>query len=159
MFGYKDGTMSMVPRCETWAPISMLGDMERLFSGSCCAAVNPFEATLPTGENFRMPMVDMKDEKDRYLVQAEMPGMTKENVSIEMDGDLLKISAFREKSSEHDDDGYLTRERGSMRFHRQVMLPQNIDHDAIKARMENGVLEIILPKVVPVEAKNKIQVE
>ena len=158
MIGCKDGTTSIAPRYWTMNPASMLEDMERLFTG-LRSGMNPFEALMPSGESFRMPMVDMKEEKDRYLVQAEMPGMAKENVSIEMDGDVLKISAVKEQSSEREDGGYLTRERGSMRFHRQVVLPDNVDRDGVKARMENGVLEISLPKAAPVEGKNKIQVE
>lgn len=158
MIGCKDGTTNIVPRYWTLSPASMLEDMERLLTGMRSGS-NPFEAVMPSGENFRMPMVDMKDEKDRYLVEAEMPGMTKENVSIELEGDLLRVSAVREQSTEREEGGYLTRERGSMRFHRQVVLPENVDRDGIKARMENGVLEISLPKTVAVEGKNKIQVE
>lgn len=105
-------------------------------------------------------MLDMKEESDRFLVQAELPGMSREDVTVEMDRENLRITAFKEQELEEQKEGYLRRERGSMRFFRQVRLPQNVDRDGIKAKLENGVLEMSLPKVPVVEEKkNMIQVE
>jgi HSP20 family protein len=111
-------------------------------------------------EGVRMPNVDLREEGDRFLVQAELPGMAKEDVTIETDGNLLRITAKKEQEVEEKREGYIRRERGSMSFHRQLRLPENVDRDRIKAKMENGVLEISLPKMAAeAERKNKIEVE
>jgi len=86
--------------------------------------------------------------------------MVKEDVTIETDGDVLMIIANKEQEVEEKMEGYIRRERGSMRFHRQMRLPESVDRDRIKAKMENGVLEISLPKrTEEAERKNKIEVE
>jgi len=111
-------------------------------------------------EGARLPNMDLREEKDRFLVQAELPGMTKEDVVIEREGDVLGITARKEQDIEEKRDGYIRRERGSMHFHRQMRLPENVDRDRIKARMENGILEVSLPKMSEgTERKKKIEVE
>lgn len=105
-------------------------------------------------------MLDVKEEADRFLVMAELPGMAKEDVSVEMGDDTLRISACKEQEIEEKEEGYLRKERGSMRFFRQVRLPENVDREKVKAKMENGVLEISLPKTQLIgESKNRIEIE
>jgi HSP20 family protein len=100
----------------------------------------------PATENARMAVVDLREEKDRYVVQADLPGMVKEDVSIEMDDETLHISACKEQSSEESSEGYIRKERGRMCFFRQLPLPSDVDREGVKARLENGVLEVSLPK-------------
>lgn len=155
----KKENVELVPHYWTWSPVSMFEDMERLFADLRSGFIFPGRAMVPK-EGTRMPMLDLREENDRYVVQAEMPGMGKEDVSIEMEGDVLQITARKEHEVEEKDEGYLRRERGSMRFFRQVRLPENVDRDKVKAKMENGVLEIALPKMeVSEEKKSRIDVE
>lgn len=157
MTGTEREPADMVPW--TWSPISVFEEMERMLNGMRSGFVPPVNV-IYRREGARMPNVDLSEENDRFLVQAELPGMIKEDVVIETEGDVLRITARKEQQAEEKRDGYIRRERGSMHFHRQMRLPENVDRDRIKARMENGVLEISLPKMSEeAEKKSKIEVE
>jgi len=159
MTGTEREPVGLVPRIWTWSPISMFEEMERMLSDMRTGFVLPGN-DIYRREGARMPMVDLREEDERFLVQAELPGMAKEDVAIETDGDVLRITARKEQEIEEKKEGYIRRERGSMSFHRQMRLPENVDRDKIKAKMENGVLEVSLPKMsAEAEKKNKIEVE
>lgn len=159
MTGTEREPVDLVPRIWTWSPISVFEEMERMLNDMRTGLVLPGNA-IYRGEGARMPNVDLIEETERFLVQADLPGMTKEDVTIETDGDVLRITARKEQEIEEKKDGYIRRERGSTHFHRQMRLPENVDHDRIKAKMENGVLEISLPKTAAKDEKrNRIEVE
>jgi HSP20 family protein len=159
MTGTEREPADLVPRIWTWSPVSVFEEVERMLNDVRMGFVLPGNE-IYRREGARMPNVDLREEDERYLVQAELPGMTKEDVTIETDGDVLRIIASKEQEVEEKQEGYIRRERGSMRFHRQMRLPGNVDRDKIKAKLENGVLEISLPKMtVEAEKKNKIEVE
>ncbi|TFG56299.1 MAG: Hsp20/alpha crystallin family protein [Methanomassiliicoccus sp.] len=157
MIGKRKGSVDLVP--QSWSPASIFEDMEHLFSDMRSGLVVPGWIST-AGEGTRSPMLDMKEESDRFLVQAELPGMSREDVTVEVDQETLRITAVKEQELDEKKEGYLRLERGSMRFFRQVRLPQNVDRDGIKANMENGVLDVSLPKVPVVEERRSmIQVE
>lgn len=159
MTGTEREPVDLVPRIWTWSPVSVFEEMERMLNDMRMGFVLPGN-DLYRREGVRMPNVDLREEGDRFLVQAELPGMGKEDVTIETDGNLLRITAKKEQEVEEKREGYIRRERGSMSFHRQLRLPENVDRDRIKAKMENGVLEISLPKMAAEAGrKNKIEVE
>jgi HSP20 family protein len=159
MTGTEKEPVDLVPRIWTWSPISVFEEMERMLSDMRMGFTLPGNE-IYRREGVRMPNMDLREEEDRFLVQAELPGMAKEDVTIETDGDMLRITASKEQEIEEKQEGYIRRERGSMRFHRQMRLPQNVDREKIRAKMEKGVLEISLPKMsADEERKNKIEVE
>jgi len=159
MFGCKISNVELVPRCWTLGPASMFHDMERLMN-----ELHPWSAPQgegsPATEDARMAVVDLREEKDRYVVQADLPGMAKEDVSIEMDDETLHIYACKEQLSEESSEGYIRKERGRMCFFRQLPLPSDVDREGVKARLDNGVLEVSLPKLQKAEEqRTKIKVE
>lgn len=159
MTGTEREPVDLVPRIWTWSPVSMFEEMERMLNGMRTGLILPGN-DIYRRDGVRIPNVDLREEADRFLVQADLPGMAKDDVTIETDGDVLRIIANKEQEVEEKMEGYIRRERGSMRFHRQMRLPESIDRDRIKAKLENGVLEISLPKrTAEVERKNKIEVE
>lgn len=159
MTGTEKEPADLVPRIWTWSPVSVFEEMERMLNDMRTGFVLPGN-DIYRREGARMPNVDLREEGDRFLVQAELPGMAKEDVTIETDGDLLRITASKTQEVEERKEGYIRRERGSMRFHRQMRLPDKVDRERIRARLENGVLEISLPKITAeVERKSKIEVE
>ena len=81
------------------------------------------------------------------MVSVELPGMAKEDVSIEVGDGVLEITAKKERDSEEKGEGYLRRERGAMCFHRRLTLPEDVDPQTIEAKLAEGVLEVRLPKV------------
>ncbi|NLH01549.1 MAG: Hsp20/alpha crystallin family protein, partial [Clostridiales bacterium] len=91
--------------------------------------------------------VDVREKSDSYVIDAEMPGIDKNNVSIDVYGNMLTITAnVNENSEQKDEDGrYLRRERRMSSYRRSFTL-DNIKSDEIKAEMNNGILTIVCPK-------------
>lgn len=88
---------------------------------------------------------DIIDKKDRYVLQAELPGFSKEDIHIDIDGDYLTISAKQTEESEEKKDDYIRRERRYGSFTRSFNV-SDISTDKITASYQNGVLELEMPK-------------
>ncbi|KGM96128.1 heat-shock protein [Clostridium novyi A str. 4552] len=101
-----------------------------------------FPKTMNTGFN-----VDVRDTENAYLVEADLPGMKKENLDIYYENGYLTISAKRADSVEDKDDknNYVRRERHYGEFKRSFFI-NDIDENSIEANFENGVLKLVLPK-------------
>jgi HSP20 family protein len=97
------------------------------------------------------PAVDVYQDKDRFIVVAEVPGMKKEEIDISLHGDTLTISGER-KSQEKEGDKFRT-ERFFGQFQRSLTLPSAVDVEKVKASYKDGILEVVLPKAE--EAKPK----
>ena len=137
-----------------WNPGNMFENMERMFNLRFGGDLHP--ALIDT----RSPAVDLKDEGDRYLLQADLPGMKKENVVIELTDEFLEISGTREESKEESGEGYVWKERGSTRFFRRLPMPEDADPDDVKAKLDDGVLELtIMKRAEPELKKRKVDVE
>ena len=89
--------------------------------------------------------VDVLDDGDRYIIEADLPGFEKENVKIAYQDQQLTISAFREDQNVEKNDNYIRRERYCGDFKRSFFV-DNIDADAISATFNNGVLKVVLNK-------------
>ena len=88
---------------------------------------------------------DVKDQGDRYLLEAELPGFNKEDISLDVNGDSLVIAARHTSQSEEKKENYLRRERKFGSFSRSFDV-SGIDTANIKAAYNNGILEVTLPK-------------
>ena len=104
------------------------------------------------------PFVDVIDKGDKVVVAADVPGVEKEDLSVNISGDRLEISAERKKEAEEKKEGYVRRERTYTSYYRSIPLPTEVDGDKADATFENGVLEISMPKVKAIE-KKKIKVK
>jgi HSP20 family protein len=102
-----------------------------------------------------IPSVNIKENPNEFVVEMAAPGMKKEDFQIEIDKNVLTIkSEFKDKTEENDGDNYTRREFSYQSFQRSFNLNQNVvDDGKIKAKYENGVLELSLPKKE--EAKEK----
>ncbi|WP_058533680.1 Hsp20/alpha crystallin family protein [Legionella saoudiensis] len=107
-----------------------------------------------------MPLVDIKEEKDCFLVLADLPGVKKEDVSISLEEHVLTLKGERNFEKTEEREGYTRRERAQGQFYRRFSLPQTADDAKITARYAHGVLEIRIPKkeTAP-EKKIEIKVE
>jgi HSP20 family protein len=92
------------------------------------------------------PVVDIFDRDQCLIIQAELPGLKREDVSIEVKERLLTIKGQRTPDKDIGHDRYYRRERSYGVFHRGFTLPPEIDPDHITARFHDGVLEIELPR-------------
>ena len=93
------------------------------------------------------PKVDILDKADALVVRAEMPGIKKEDLEITIAGDRLTFEARREFKEEEKKDEFYRHEMAYGRLFRTVHLPVEIRVDEVKAELENGILEVYLPKV------------
>lgn len=99
------------------------------------------------------PAVDIREEKDSYLLEAEVPGLTEKDIEIQVKENLLTLTSRLEENTEAQN-GYLLRERNPVQFKRSFILPKDVDQEKIEARYGNGILTLSLPKKP--EAKPKI---
>jgi HSP20 family protein len=105
-------------------------------------------------ESTQMPYVDVVDRDNDIIVTADMPGVDKKDIKINIRGDMLEISAERKAEKEEKEKGYLRHERSYDRFYRSIRLPSSVEKDKAKASFNNGVLEITLPKAEKVETSS-----
>ena len=105
-----------------------------------------------TQELLWAPRVDLRDTGDALLVHAELPGVPKENIKVDVKNGILHLSGERKHSEEHREGTYLYQERSFGKFSRSLRLPSTAKEDSIEARFKEGVLEVRVPKeplVVP----------
>jgi len=93
-----------------------------------------------------VPAMDLVEEDDHYLLHADLPGVSDEDVKVELEDDVLTISGERHSERKENREGYQRFERASGRFSRVLTLPEGVDPDKIEARIEKGVLEVRIPK-------------
>ncbi|SHE96561.1 HSP20 family protein [Atopostipes suicloacalis DSM 15692] len=113
-------------------------DMNRHFMG------DSFDRFFADTGNFN---VDIKENEDAYTVEADLPGLAKEDIELDYKNDVLSIRAQQETSTEEKDDesNYIRRERSSRSYNRQFLI-KDVDEDNITAEFDNGVLKVQLPK-------------
>ncbi|MEC0124484.1 Hsp20/alpha crystallin family protein [Paenibacillus pabuli] len=120
----------------------MFGHMLKSFNDM---VESPFLSPFGTGlQPFR---TDIREEENKYLVEAELPGIAKEDIDIQVEGNELIIRAKRNETTEQKDDTnrIIRQERRSGEFIRRFYV-EHIDEENIKARLENGVLKLDIPK-------------
>ena len=111
-------------------------------------------------EEILAPSVDVWEDKDNIYVEADIPGFEQKDISLNLKGDTLIISAKKEETKEEKKKNYYRCERYQGSFYREVILPSNIDASKIKAGYKNGVLKVTLPKKEEEKGKEiKIEVE
>jgi HSP20 family protein len=113
--------------------------------------------------NCAAPKVDVMEQKDRYILEMELPGRTENDVNIELENDNLVISSIKNVSKDSKEnetkkeEKYLLRERSNADFTRKFIIPDNADYDGINATFKNGILTITVMKKENAEPK-KIQI-
>jgi HSP20 family protein len=128
---------------------SLQGEMNRLF--------NTFFDT-PTGANGVaqrrwVPAMDLVETEDTYVLRADLPGMSEEDVTIEVENSVLTLAGEREAEHEARSEGYYRVERAFGAFSRSLTLPEGVDPESVAASFDNGVLEVRIPK--PEQTKPK----
>ncbi|HEX2930190.1 MAG TPA: Hsp20/alpha crystallin family protein [Candidatus Binatia bacterium] len=109
--------------------------------------------TSPLQNDLWYPKVDIAESKDEYLIKAEVPGMKKEDFSLEVKDNVLTLSGERKAEQAVDGVEYRRVERVAGKFVRSFTLPELVKHDAIKANYQDGVLEIHVPKAEAAKPK------
>ena len=105
-----------------------------------------------------IPHVDVREEAERFVVAADLPGVEGKDIEVTADKGVLTIRGERNSESKSSADGFERVERATGTFLRRFSLPESADAEAIKARHVNGVLEVSIPKR-PQEQPRRISVQ
>jgi len=92
------------------------------------------------------PAVDIKEDADKFLIIADIPGVDPKDIDVHMEDGILTIKGERETESKEERDGYKRVERSRGSFYRRFSLPETANADKINAKSKHGVLEITIPK-------------
>jgi HSP20 family protein len=129
-----------------WEPLrelnSLQSEMNRLFD-------TVFEQPSGGSRNVMrrwMPAMDLVESGDHFVLRADLPGMSQEDVNIEFEDGTLTISGERKAEHGEEKEGYHRVERSFGAFSRSLTLPQGVDADAVTASFDRGVLEVRVPK-------------
>jgi HSP20 family protein len=130
-----------------WEPAvelnSIQTEMNRLFTSLFDSPTRP-----ATGEASRrwIPAMDLVESGDHYLLHVDLPGLSEQDIDVELDAGVLRISGERRSQSSDQQGGYRRIERSFGRFSRSLKLPEGVDADAVQASFDKGVLEIKINK-------------
>ena len=105
-----------------------------------------------------VPAVDIFEEKERFVLKADLPGVSPDDIDVNMEDGVLSLSGERTHESRSETDGLKRVERASGKFYRRFSLPDTANAEEISARSANGILEISIPKTPQVQAR-RITVE
>jgi HSP20 family protein len=114
--------------------------LERLFSDRWLGDSSAHEGWAPV----RLPRTNVNETPDAYVFSMEMPGLTRKDVEVNLEGDTLVVKGHKEEKQESKD--LVRREFYTTSFERSFTVGEGIDRDKVHARMENGVLTVTLPR-------------
>ena len=104
-----------------------------------------------------VPAVDIKEEKDSFVIVADIPGVDPNDIEVNMDNGMLTIKGEKESEKKQEEDGYKRVERSFGSFYRRFSLPDTADADSVSANSNHGVLEVRIGKQQRVQPR-KIEV-
>ena len=134
-----------------WEPVreltSLQNEMNRLFNTF-------FDAPTTTGGGGGnggavrrwIPSMDLVETEEHFVLRADLPGLSEEDVSIELEDNVLTVSGERKAEHEEKKEGFYRVERSFGQFRRSLTLPEGVDADKIAATFDKGVLEVRIPK-------------
>lgn len=92
------------------------------------------------------PSIDLYETPEAFVLEADLPGVKKQDVKVELEGHDLILQGERSSERRHSSGRFHYQERHSGKFVRRMTLPESVDKDKIQAKFSNGVLRVILPK-------------
>lgn len=143
--------MNMV-RYEPWGVLRRFhDDINRVFDDGGLAGYEGDGTRISTSQ--WAPSVDIKEEQDRFVLLADLPGVEPKDIEITMDNGVLSVKGERTAEERDERNGYRRVERVHGSFHRRFSLPDTVDAERITANGKNGVLEITIPKQEKVQPR------
>jgi HSP20 family molecular chaperone IbpA len=156
----KDEEKRLTPK-DYWMRDSF-GEMRRLLDTFRANMEETLERVFPSQTSLpalKQPRVDILDLGDALQVVADMPGVRKEDIEINLKPEWVEISAESSTETERKEEDYTYRERGYASYRRVIDLPADVLPDKAEASFKNGVLEVNLPKKEPTELEKTTRVQ
>lgn len=152
--------MNTMVRYPQWASQGLAQDpiklvFDRLFEGNLFQNGSTDESSVVTSQ--WVPRVDIKEEPNRFVLYADIPGVDPQEIEVQMDKGILTIKGERRGEATLDSESFSRIERRHGSFHRRFALPDSADPEGISASGHNGVLQITIPKR-PETTPRRIQV-
>ena len=145
-----------VTRYEPWSLINLLHqDLDQIAGRRYGLAGNDSNGSSVADW---VPAVDIVEQKNRYVLRADVPGVKPEDINVNMENGILSLSGERHHESTEESDSMRRVERVSGKFYRRFNLPETADAEEISAKSANGILEVVIPKQPEIQAR-RITVE
>jgi HSP20 family protein len=145
----REGSRHPAPREREPGMLSLRDEMNRLlddFVGGWGFDRPLGNAASPMTMGRFVPAVDVSDTDSEIRVSAELPGMTEDDINVELDDDVLTISGEKKQEEEEEKEGHYWRESSYGHFMREIRLPAGVETDKAQATYSNGRLQVSLPK-------------
>ena len=127
-----------------WEPFAGFGDVRSVFNDLFDENFGRSSAQPSISKWY--PAVDVLESKESYLIRAELPGMKREDINVEVKDGTLLLSGERKSEKPAEGVEYRHAERVAAKFWRSFSLPETVKQDAIEATYKDGILEIRVPK-------------
>ena len=146
----KKGGEETMPRfIQPWSPF---GDLDRFFDDE--------DIPLPRWKGLAFPAVNVRQTDKEVILTADIPGISEEELQVEVGNDFVDISGERREEKKEEDEGYLRQEVRFGNFTRRIPLPTEVSADKAEAIVKDGLLKLIIPKVKPTKIKvTKVKVK
>lgn len=144
-------TRALVPRTPFGG--SVLDEFDRLFDEFPRGMWGPFFRPGPVGGWGAHALTDLKDEGDAFVLEMDLPGVSKEDINIEVDESGAEVRTSATEETEESGEGYLLRERHQGTWVRRIPFPSDVVPEKVDASLEDGVLTVRFPKAKPPEPK------
>jgi HSP20 family protein len=143
--------------------LSPFEEIERWFEEAWRRPLSVFSSLMPrikTETEIVAPAVDIYEEGDDLVLKADLPGLNKEDIEVKLTDDYITISGEKKKEEKVEEKNFYRYERSYGSFSRTLRLPVEVHTDKAKAKFENGVLEVRIPKTEEAKTKEKkLQIE
>lgn len=120
--------------------------------------IDSFFTDFPQRSMLNTFKMDIKEQDDQYVVEAEVPGVKKEDIHLDIEKGVLSISITKQENTEEQTDNYVHKERFTSSMSRRVYLGE-VNEENLKAKLNDGILEISIPKKAPDTLKKSISIE
>ncbi len=132
-----------IRRYEPWSLINQLNNEMNALMENRPGSLGD-SSTMATSD--WIPAVDIREETDRYLIHADLPGVKAEDIDINLENGVLTLRGQRDTEETEEKNGYKRVERVRGTFYRRFSLPDTADAEKVTASSRDGVLEIVIPK-------------
>ena len=138
--------MNELTRFSSRSPVrSLRRELDRFFED--IIPLRWFEESEEIGEHLWAPRADMSETEDKYTVHMDLPGVSKKDLKVNLEDDMLTISGERKVDETQKGEDFYRRERSYGSFYRGFTIPKSVKQDKIEATFKDGVLTVNIPKV------------